>query len=168
MNSVIFRTALFHKVKTLLEEKGFAIIKQDQERPWGGFLVIDEGQAIRFAEIFFPEFNLAEIEKGGKLSPKFLLVAPEKRLSWQYHFRRAELWKVIEGKVKVVTSPTDLEKSTVVLEEGETITLDQGERHRLIGTEAWGIIAEIWQHTSATHPSDEEDIVRLQDDYGRN
>jgi hypothetical protein len=29
------------------------------------------------------------------------------------------------------------------------------------------IIAEIWQHTDAAQPSDEEDIVRVQDDFGR-
>mgnify|MGYP003350752161 CR=1 FL=1 len=42
----------------------------------------------------------------------------------------------------------------------------RGERHRLIGTkEGWGMVAEIWQHTVPDHPSDESDIVRLQDDY---
>ena len=27
--------------------------------------------------------------------------------------------------------------------------------------------SEIWQHTDAKHPSDEDDIIRVQDDYGR-
>jgi hypothetical protein len=31
-----------------------------------------------------------------------------------------------------------------------------------------GIVAEIWQHTDLNQPSDEEDIVRLQDDFGDN
>jgi hypothetical protein len=30
-----------------------------------------------------------------------------------------------------------------------------------------GVIAEIWQHTDANHPSDEDDIIRVQDDFGR-
>jgi hypothetical protein len=45
--------------------------------------------------------------------------------------------------------------------------LGQGERHRLVGLEDWGVIAEIWQHTDAAIPSDESDIVRVQDDFGR-
>jgi hypothetical protein len=45
--------------------------------------------------------------------------------------------------------------------------LKQGERHRLIGLDGWGIVAEIWQHTNAQQPSDEDDIVRVQDDFGR-
>jgi hypothetical protein len=27
--------------------------------------------------------------------------------------------------------------------------LQQGERHRLVGLEEWGVVAEIWQHTDA-------------------
>lgn len=36
-----------------------------------------------------------------------------------------------------------------------------GERHRLIGLNNWGVIAEIWRHTDKENPSDEDDIVRL-------
>jgi hypothetical protein len=54
-----------------------------------------------------------------------------------------------------------------ILNIGDTITLQQGERHRLIGLSDYAVIAEIWQHTDATHPSDEDDIVRVQDDFGR-
>ena len=49
----------------------------------------------------------------------------------------------------------------------EVVSLQQGERHRLIGTQGWGVVAEIWMHTDPNHPSDEADIVRLQDDYSR-
>ena len=52
-------------------------------------------------------------------------------------------------------------------QEGELITLPTGMRHRLVGLDSWGVVTEIWQHTDATHPSDEADIVRLQDDFGR-
>jgi len=50
---------------------------------------------------------------------------------------------------------------------GNQIKLNQGERHRLIGLNDWGVVAEIWQHTDAQNPSDEDDIVRVQDDFGR-
>ena len=54
-----------------------------------------------------------------------------------------------------------------ILNIGDTITLQQGERHRLIGLDVYAVIAEIWQHTDAIYPSDEDDIVRVQDDFGR-
>ncbi|MFN5440657.1 MAG: phosphoheptose isomerase, partial [Flavobacteriia bacterium] len=96
---------------------------------------------------------------GGKLSPKLLVVAAGQRLSWQYHNRRAEIWKVVQGTVGIVRSDDDTE--------GQTIKLAQGERHRLVGLDADAIIAEIWQHTDASNPSNEDDIVRVQDDFGR-
>jgi hypothetical protein len=40
------------------------------------------------------------------------------------------------------------------------LTLQQGERHRLVGLEEWGVVAEIWQHTDAEN-LDENDIVRV-------
>ena len=79
----------------------------------------------------------------GKLSPKILLVAPQKRLSWQYHHRRAEIWKVIHGTVAVVTSYDDVERTQQILQPGDIIELQQGERHRLVGLDHWGVIAEI-------------------------
>ena len=45
--------------------------------------------------------------------------------------------------------------------------MEMGERHRLVGLENWGVVAEFWQHTDPDHPSDEDDIVRVQDDYKR-
>ena len=51
--------------------------------------------------------------------------------------------------------------------DGDVITLKKGERHRLIGLDGWGVVAEFWQHTDAESPSNEDDIVRLQDDYAR-
>jgi mannose-6-phosphate isomerase len=50
---------------------------------------------------------------------------------------------------------------------GQEIRLAQGQRHRLQGLDAWGVLAEIWQHTNDQQPSDENDIVRVQDDFGR-
>ena len=103
----------------------------------------------------------------GKLSPKILVVQPGKRLSWQYHHRRAEIWQVITGPVGVIRSDTDEEGLLKTFKTGESIRLKQGERHRLVGLNDWGVLAEFWQHTDADNPSDEEDIVRVQDDFGR-
>jgi mannose-6-phosphate isomerase-like protein (cupin superfamily) len=143
------------------------IADKDSERPWGGFLVIAEEDSEKFIEKFFPELTKEELSISGKLSPKILIVAPNKKLSWQYHHRRAEVWKLINGTAGVVRSDDDTEKELIVLQPGDTIELQQGERHRLIGLDHWGIIAEIWRHTDAQNPSDEDDIVRIQDDFGR-
>jgi hypothetical protein len=66
-----------------------------------------------------------------------------------------------------VISDTDEQTPQQPLPLGSQVSLKQGERHRLVGVDEWGIVAEIWQHTDAAHPSDEDDIVRVQDDFGR-
>lgn len=157
----------FKKVSDLLAQLQLKIDKEDDARPWGGFYVIDESQAEQFAKHFFPEEDFESLKLSEKLSPKILMVAPGKRLSWQYHHRRAEIWRCIDGEVAVATSHSNEETDKTILKPGDKIKLKQGERHRLIGLEGWGVIAEIWQHINTAHPSDEEDIVRLQDDFGR-
>jgi mannose-6-phosphate isomerase len=158
---------VFNKIASLLTKSNFTIVNRDESRPWGGFYVIDETQAIQFAKHFFPEEKLDEIKITDKLSPKILIVAPHKRLSWQYHHRRAEIWKCISEQVSVATSDTDEQDHIHILRNGDIIKLPNGKRHRLIGMDDWGIVAEIWQHTDELNPSDEDDIVRLQDDYNR-
>jgi len=158
---------VFRKVKAQIKEKGFTIVDKDPERPWGGFFVIDESQASDFAKSYFNNVSADELKISGKLSPKILVVQPGKRLSWQYHHRRAEIWEVLSGPVGVIRSETDEEGPLETYEEGDSIRLKQGERHRLVGLDDWGVLAEIWQHTDAANPSDEDDIVRVQDDFGR-
>jgi mannose-6-phosphate isomerase len=158
---------VFEKILKDLKAQSFQIVSMDQNRPWGGFFVIAEAQAQAFADAYFEGLDVSTLKIGGQLSPKILVVAPEKRLSWQYHHRRAEIWRVIQGQAGVVTSDTDEEGALQVLNIGDTITLQQGERHRLIGLSDYAVIAEIWQHTDAEDPSDEDDIVRVQDDFGR-
>jgi len=167
MTSMQPKGAVFAELKTELLEQGFTIVQEDMERPWGGFFVIDEGQAQAFANRYFDGLDVNGLKISGKLSPKILVVAPGTRLSWQYHHRRAEIWRLIKGMAGVCTSFTDLEGALKTLSVGDSITLQQGERHRLIGLDTWGVVAEIWQHTDAKQPSDEADIVRVQDDFGR-
>lgn len=155
------------QVEAYLTKMGLRIQDRDFLRPWGGFFVIDEDQIRKFKDLFFGEIALTEEQYKMKLSPKILVVSPAARLSWQYHHRRAELWKLIAGKAGVVRSLSDEEGDTQQLEIGEAISLTQGERHRLVGLENWGVVAEIWMHTDPAHPSDESDIVRVSDDYSR-
>ncbi|MBP6754980.1 MAG: phosphoheptose isomerase [Bacteroidia bacterium] len=158
---------IFENIQNQLEANQFEIVSKDHNRPWGGFFVIAEEQAQAFANTYFGGLDVSTLKISGQLSPKILLVAPQKRLSWQYHQRRAEIWRVIQGQAGVKRSNDNTEGELEILNVGDTITLQQGERHRLIGLSDYAVIAEIWQHTDANHPSDEDDIVRVQDDFGR-
>ena len=161
MSKVFFKT-----VQAEIESYGFTVVNKDFLRPWGGFLVIDENQAQTFANKFFDGIDVETLRIEGKLSPKILIVKPEARLSWQYHHRRAEIWQVYRGTVGITRSNDNAEVELVEFEEGMQVKLAQGERHRLIGLSDYGIVAEIWQHISDV-PSDESDIVRVQDDFDR-
>ena len=156
-----------HEIENEISDLGFEIISKDFERPWGGFLVINENQAQEFANKFFDGINIQSLKIGGKLSPKILIVNPNSKLSWQYHHRREEIWKVFKGKVGISRSHDNNQNAIVNLDEGDQLKLEKGERHRLIGLDDYAVLAEIWQHTDSNYPSDENDIVRLDDDYGR-
>lgn len=157
----------FAKIQNEIINLGFRITSKDFDRPWGGFLVIDENQSQEFSNTFFSGIDINTLKIGGKLSPKVLIVKPHSKLSWQYHQRRAEIWRVYKGKVGVSRSMNDIQNPKVILNEKDQITLKQGERHRLIGLDDYAVISEIWQHTDLENPSNEDDIVRIFDDYGR-
>lgn len=158
---------IFQQVEDFLSGRAIRIITKDDQRPWGGFLVIDEADILPFAMLFFNTVDQSELKLEGKVSPKILIVHPQKRLSWQYHHRRSEIWRLVAGTAGVVRSFDDQHTDVKPLHVGQFIVLQQGERHRLVGLEQWGIVSEIWQHVSPEHHSDEDDIVRLQDDFGR-
>jgi mannose-6-phosphate isomerase len=158
---------IFKDIHKHLQDLNFKIISKDFERPWGGFLVIDESQAQDFSNKFFEDLDVDTLIIGGKLSPKILIVKPEARLSWQYHNRRAEIWQVYKGTVGIIRSDTDIENEMKEYNEGDQIILKQGERHRLIGLDETSVVAEIWLHTDKNNPSDEDDIIRVKDDFGR-
>jgi len=100
----------------------------------------------------FERFTLNE-----KSTVKLVYLDGDKRLSLQYHNNRSEFWKVIKGPVKV-----QLDKDTRMLQEGESITIPKKAVHRLIGAGTDGLILEI-----SIGDFDENDIVRLEDDYRR-
>lgn len=161
------KKTVFESVKKHLEANGLSIETKDDNRPWGGFFVILDSSLQPFLELFFPDFELSATETKHALSPKILLVQPNKRLSWQFHHRRSEYWAVVDGKVGIITSDEDQQKPVQTFESGTHIKIEQGERHRLVGLDEWGMVAEIWEHSDPSNPSDEKDIVRLEDDFGR-
>ena len=159
---------IFDKIFEIVKSQNLKVVDKDTDRPWGGFFVISEDNAQVFSNIYFNGLNTEELKVSGKLSPKILIISPNKRLSWQYHHRRSEIWKVVSGEIKVVTSQDDIERKEEILKEGDEIRLSKGERHRIIGMDEHAVVAEIWIHTDKDNPSDENDIVRVQDDFDRN
>jgi mannose-6-phosphate isomerase len=158
------------RVQTLAEEAGYTIVELNADKPWGAYLRIDSSQADNFVTEFFPDLSPREARLGindAELSPKFLIVKPGERLSWQFHHRRAERWRFLTtGAYR--KSMTDDESERIEALADEVVQFQTGERHRLEGVpEQLVFVAEIWQHSDADQPSDEDDIVRLADDYSR-
>ena len=157
-------------LKQYIAFNGFEITEEDLIKPWGAYIKLTRESTNKFIQMFFSD-NQSQIEEvvGLELDPKFLLIEPNKKLSWQYHNKRSELWKILKGPVGVKLSdgdviPTDVTKHT----EKSLVEVATTKRHRLIGLENYGLVAEIWVHTNKTNPSNENDIIRVQDDFGRN
>lgn len=170
ISSGIEKEILVRKIVVDAEAVGYHIAEINDQKPWGAYIRFDSGDADRFTEEFFPGLSPLEARLGNEnaeLSPKFLIVAPSQRLSWQYHNRRAERWVFLSGG-SYEKSMTDDESEPLVADTGSIIQFAQGERHRLVGaSDQYVIVAEIWQHSDAAQPSNEDDIIRLADDYKR-
>lgn len=145
-------------------ELNLHLVEQDIQKPWGAYFRFDEQDVTRFIEIFFADQN---ISRAGMLTPKFLLIAPGEALSWQYHYRRAEVWRVACGPIQVIQNTSDDILDPKTYQTGDLVAHTVRMRHRLMGAETWGLVAEVWQHTDPARPSDEADIVRLEDRYNR-
>ncbi len=107
-------------------------------RPWGTFTVLDEGE----------DFKVKRIE-----------VLPGKRLSYQKHSQRAEHWVVVQGTAKVT-----LDDHEIVVRAGEAIDIAIGAAHRV---ENPGQETLLFIEVQRGAYLGEDDIVRLQDDFGR-
>ena len=123
--------------------QSFAVSKSDQSprfdrRPWGTFTVLDEA----------PNYKVKRIE-----------VLPGKRLSYQKHAKRSEHWMVVSGGARVT-----LDGREIILSEGQTIDVPVGVAHRI---ENAGETPLVFIEIQTGAYFGEDDIVRLQDDFGR-
>ena len=107
-------------------------------RPWGTYTVLDEADG----------FKVKRIE-----------VLPGKRLSYQKHAQRAEHWVVIHGTAKVTLNDQD-----ITVNSGEAIDIAIGAAHRV---ENPGDETLVFIEVQRGNYLGEDDIVRLQDDFGR-
>lgn len=108
-------------------------------RPWGNFTVLDEGD----------NYKVKRIE-----------VLPGKRLSYQRHFRRSEHWFIVSGTAKVTLNGVEILVNT-----GETIDIAVTDAHRVENPHAREAL--IFIETQMGDYFGEDDIERLQDDFGR-
>lgn len=121
-----------------MAEAGMDTSPKFDRRPWGTFTVLDEGE----------NFKVKRIE-----------VLPGKRLSYQKHAQRAEHWFVVQGTAKVTLEDRELNVSA-----GEAIDIAVGSAHRVENPGAELLVFIEVQRGSYLG---EDDIVRLQDDFGR-
>lgn len=160
------KVSKINDLQKMIENKHFDIAEVDKRRPWGAFFRLKNSEAERFIDMYFSDIK-TQFKTFENLSPKYLLVEPGQQLSWQYHLRRAEHWRVLRGTVGVKLSDSDTQPNeTVKLNKGGLIQFSAEKRHRLIGLDEWGVVVEIWEHIS-NKASDEADIVRVEDSYGR-
>ncbi len=164
------KLSLVNKIEQIANDEGYVTVDRDDTKPWGAYLRFDSVDADKFIQSFFPGLTMEEAQLGienAELSPKFLIVSPEQRLSWQYHDRRAERWAFLTNGA-YHKSDNDDQGDVVQARAGEVVQFGKGERHRLAGIQGgYTLVAEIWQHSDPDNLSNEEDIVRLSDDYNR-
>ncbi|MDQ5836905.1 MAG: phosphomannose isomerase type II C-terminal cupin domain [Acidobacteriota bacterium] len=120
------------------EDKGSDNSPRFDRRPWGSFTVLDEGEG----------FKVKRIE-----------VLPGKRLSYQRHARRAEHWMVVAGAARVT-----LDGGETLVRLGETADIPVGTAHRIENPGADLLILIEIQRGDYLG---EDDITRLEDDFGR-
>lgn len=152
-----------------IRSNGYLLADVDEHKPWGAYYRLADECALEFVEEYFPGRTVEELGRGGSLSPKFLIFEPGKKLSLQYHERRAEIWRVISGTLLAAVSDTDQEGEWKSYEAGTELSYGALVRHRAGAPEGdeWTVVAEIWQHTDKSNPTNEDDIIRLVDDFGR-
>lgn len=113
-------------------------VGEEDERPWGHWIVLDTG----------PHFTV-----------KRITVKPGARLSLQYHHGREEYWACVAGE-----GAAKIDGKDVPLCGGATVHIPVTAHHRMTNTgETEMVIIE----TQFGELLDEEDIVRIEDDFGR-
>ena len=158
----------FRFARALAEARGFGleVREVDSSRPWGGFIRFERASLEAFLKAYWRDTPVRHTHLD--LDAKLLLVAPGRRLSLQSHARRAEMWRVLEGPVLLTLGDDPEHVADSWRKPTEVIEIPCGQVHRLAAPpESWGLVAEFWQHTDPDNASDEDDVVRYHDDYGR-
>ncbi|MCW5957872.1 MAG: phosphomannose isomerase type II C-terminal cupin domain [Pyrinomonadaceae bacterium] len=120
-------------------DKQQLVTNRFEERPWGNFTILDEQ---------------------GSFKVKRIEVLPGKRLSYQRHTKRSEHWFVVQGTAKVT-----LNGDEILVPAGSAVDIPFGTAHRVENPETAGNLIFIETQTGSYFG--EDDIERLEDDFGR-
>ena len=129
------------KIVNELKQKGSDLptVHLTAHRPWGTYTVLEDT----------PGYKI-----------KRIVVKPGKRLSLQKHFHRSEHWIVVSGTATVTVG-----NETKLIRPNESTYIKMGEVHRLANE---GKIPVVLIEAQVGEYTDEDDIVRLDDDFSRN
>lgn len=128
-------------VKQLRANADTAALTEDHQtsyRPWGGY---------------------SSVINGERFQVKRLFVKPGKRLSLQKHHHRSEHWVVVRG-----TAEVQIGEVTQTLSENQSVYIPQGEVHRL--SNPGKILLELIEVQTGSYLG-EDDIIRIEDEFGR-
>lgn len=109
-----------------------------EQRPWGNFE------------------NLLDNDK---CKVKRIIIKPDQAPSYQYHFKRSEVWVIVEG-----SGTLKLNDETTQVKVGDVIRVPVEAKHQIKNT---GEVDLIFIEIQLGSYFGEDDIVRLEDNYGR-
>lgn len=106
-----------------------------------------------------PWGNWEVLGTGARYVLKRITVLPGQRLSLQYHNHRSEYWTILQGLARV-----EIDGAARLAESGSNVCVPLGAKHRIhnVGQEEL-----VFLEVQMGHILDENDIIRLSDDYGR-
>ena len=113
--------------------------REYSERPWGNYTVLSDDASDH--------------------KVKRIVVHPGKRLSYQRHSKRAEHWFIVAG-----TAMVTLDGTVTEVHAGESVDIPMEGAHRIANEGDTNVVFIEVQHGTYFG---EDDIVRLEDDYGR-
>lgn len=111
---------------------------EHEVRPWGQFWVLADTDTHKVKRI--------EVNPGG-------------RLSYQFHYKRSEVWTVVQG-IATVT----IDGETKDYEQNQVIQIPLGAKHRVANN---GTVALVFVEVQLGTYFGEDDIIRIEDDYER-
>lgn len=111
---------------------------ENDVRPWGQYWVLEDARSHKV---------------------KRILVKPGGKLSLQYHFKRSEVWTIVEG-IGTITTDDQVQDYQV----GQVVQIPQGAHHRIENRTNEPVVFIEVQWGSYFG---EDDIVRIEDTYKR-
>ena len=120
----------------------------------------NRNESLLHRKVYRPWGSYDSIDTGENFQVKRLTISPGKKLSYQLHHKRAEHWVVVKGTATVTKG-----EEQFLLHENESTYIPVGMKHRL--ENATDTLLEIIEVQSGSYLG-EDDIVRFEDDFGRN